>query len=955
MKPTPSVPSGAPTAPTTFRDVFVALVSLGVAVPTLPLPAQPETSAPVVELSPFVVNSASDVGYLATESLAGSRLNTALRDIPAPISVFTEEFLRDIGANDLSAAAEFAVNAVPYSEIETGGITGNQMQNPNLNFNIRGLRATSTRNYFNWGLNSDNYNAERLDVSRGPNSILFGISPAGGIVNTSTKQAVFREINRVGFQVNDPSGYRLTLDTNRQLVRDKLALRLNLLKSEEGTWRSTEQNDSERVHLAATYQPFRRTTVRAEAERGIVDRVQHSPWGAFDGITGWFDAGQVLIPTARGARPADSSTASVSNTIRLVATHDGAAAPTIADWRLMSRSDKGPGIPGVASLFDFSRIPRDATPRGTGQKTDFSYHTQSIYVEQTVNRDLAFELAYNRQKQETLYSQVTDWNVPVYVDVNQQLPNGQTNPRVGQFYIEDAFFYEPSVRDAETARLTGSYQLDFAKIAGDGLVSHFGRHRLAGLYQNERIRNLTQRFREVNTTPLTGTGSNTSLTNAVNFIYRRTYLDFDDSSGARGAFDPRSIPLASQALVASTGASGTVTPGYNHERVTGTERKIDTRLVALQSTFLDGRLATTFGYRRDGLETRQPVVNFNTTGTVLNYDWSAPYERQASGTTRTAGGVFHATKHISLTYSQSSNFNISSGRSDPFGTLLPNEEGESKDYGLRFRFFDDRVQASIIRYESAARNRATFTGSTGSVRTVANNIWDVVDPTRRIPTTLAIGTIEDAESDGTELEIIANPTPRWRVMFNASKSDVRVANVGSTDQAYIDAFSPLWLATPNLPVAGSTQYATVAEAIAFIQDSLDNLNGSINGSTQKGHEPYKVRFFTNYTFASDSVLKGFSAGGGVRYQSSAATGFARDSSGGLVEYKSASFHVVDLRVGYSTRIMGDRHKLSLNLNVRNVLDEDDYRIISSRADGTPLRGIFQTPPRSYQLTANLEF
>ena len=55
----------------------------------------------VVELSPFTVNSAADKGYRAENTLAGSRLNTSLRDTPASISVFTREFLDDIGLNEI--------------------------------------------------------------------------------------------------------------------------------------------------------------------------------------------------------------------------------------------------------------------------------------------------------------------------------------------------------------------------------------------------------------------------------------------------------------------------------------------------------------------------------------------------------------------------------------------------------------------------------------------------------------------------------------------------------------------------------------------------------------------------------------------------------------------------------------------------------------------------------------
>src|SRR3954469_10929805 len=74
--------------------------------------AQTTTTTPAadeekrVELSPFEVRTDKDTGYTATSTLAGSRLNTSLRDPPAAISVFTKEFLDDIGAINVTEALE---------------------------------------------------------------------------------------------------------------------------------------------------------------------------------------------------------------------------------------------------------------------------------------------------------------------------------------------------------------------------------------------------------------------------------------------------------------------------------------------------------------------------------------------------------------------------------------------------------------------------------------------------------------------------------------------------------------------------------------------------------------------------------------------------------------------------------------------------------------------------------
>ena len=60
------------------------------------VPAEPEEKEEqVVELSPFEVTSDQDRGYAATSSLAGSRINTQLRDVGSAITVVTAEFMKD--------------------------------------------------------------------------------------------------------------------------------------------------------------------------------------------------------------------------------------------------------------------------------------------------------------------------------------------------------------------------------------------------------------------------------------------------------------------------------------------------------------------------------------------------------------------------------------------------------------------------------------------------------------------------------------------------------------------------------------------------------------------------------------------------------------------------------------------------------------------------------------------
>ena len=107
-------------------------------------PASPATKEEVIELSPFVVATQTDTGYAATNTLEGSRLNTALRDTPAAISIFTKDLLDDLGATTMEEILRYDLSAeVSFGDGEAGG-TGNQASNfaEGFSFRARGLGAS---------------------------------------------------------------------------------------------------------------------------------------------------------------------------------------------------------------------------------------------------------------------------------------------------------------------------------------------------------------------------------------------------------------------------------------------------------------------------------------------------------------------------------------------------------------------------------------------------------------------------------------------------------------------------------------------------------------------------------------------------------------------------------------------------------------------------------------------
>jgi outer membrane receptor for monomeric catechols len=249
--------------------------------------AQPAAQAPeeedVLVLSPFEVSAEEDTGYASATTLAGNRLNTELRDIGNAVTVINSQFLQDIAATNNNTLLQYTVGT------EVGNIGGNfagtgdsafldesgRFTNPNQNTRVRGLaEADNTRDYFLSDIPWDGFNVDRVDLQRGPNSILFGQGSPAGIINVGLKQASYRNANEVAFQVDQWGSTRLSADFNRVLKKDELAVRIMALHENEKFQQDPAFEDDDRVMGAVRWEP---KFLRKGSARTIVTSAATAP------------------------------------------------------------------------------------------------------------------------------------------------------------------------------------------------------------------------------------------------------------------------------------------------------------------------------------------------------------------------------------------------------------------------------------------------------------------------------------------------------------------------------------------------------------------------------------------------------------------------------------------------------------------------------------------------------
>lgn len=181
---------------------------------------QQEESA--VVMNPFQVTTSGDIGYKAASSVSATRIDTPIANLPFAISAITPEFMKDTNAVSL-------YDAVRYSAGVSSGARG--FNSGSDAFNIRGFTQAPQRDGFLESDRGNTYvdtvNLERVEIVKGPASLLYGQIAPGGTANYITKRPVTRSFAIVSLAGGSYDYLRSTADINQPLVSDKLLFRIN--------------------------------------------------------------------------------------------------------------------------------------------------------------------------------------------------------------------------------------------------------------------------------------------------------------------------------------------------------------------------------------------------------------------------------------------------------------------------------------------------------------------------------------------------------------------------------------------------------------------------------------------------------------------------------------------------------------------------------------------------------
>jgi outer membrane receptor protein involved in Fe transport len=1050
--------------------------------------AETEPDDEIYELSPFEVSTTSDVGYLASSTLSGSRIKTELRDVAASVTVLTDEFLDDVAADDIASALAFSVGAENDATRDTNntnslgqGYVGSDFGDPSTrsgSVRVRGLgRATNAADYIQIISSPDRYNIQRAEFLRGANSILFGLAEPAGLVNYSSKKALtYKDMGELQFKVDNFGSVRGVVDYNKVIKDDVLALRVAALNNKQQYKVKTAQHYDRRYYLTGTYRPFKKTTIRAYVEdinkngrrpnyRLPQDNVSdwlelHNtyydvlspeelaaafywdpsiPGGGSQGVNGIPNNAKVTI---------DGETIDLGRPRRLLDGNNKSTALFYdnSDWTnplyggstlTGTRNEKGADVgSGIRQFFVRSASPREntsgfvdpqvtnhkifpydeyelSTISGTYQKEDASRY--NLTIQQEVTPDFHLYAAFQKEENttENLFSPIAQTQ-GIAIDINTKLPDGRDNPNFLR-----PFFYGRSLggwtnQEAENFLFQANYDLDMKKV--HERLGWMGFHRITALYNSTKLDKIGYRYGnhvdntidgvlEANQnspsrhvyqfwyigdpvqpgdTELRLTGLPSTTVAHVDQSYPLTYFNNTSRSWEQS---PEDISISRQLI--RNARNHTLQENYGYG-------------VSIQSYFWNNRIVTLFGIRSDSVEsyvydliTQDPPYLGTSRDDYITEDIEANFEDSAETSTQSI--VFHVTDWFRVFANRSENFAATNPRNDNLFRPIPPQNGQTEEYGFGLQLFEDRVHVRATFYESS-QNDATASGvtSTAALRVAAfedalyNALlsadrldeWWTYDSNgitnEQYDAPLNVASTRDSVSKGWEVEVVANPTRNWRLSFNLSKVENASSNIGQELRDFIDAradfYKPFY--DEGLRQDGTNNDTPNNEfnPSRLIKDRFRdtvarNYIGGVSGEGRPniGISDYTAGLVSTYSFR-DGILKGFSIGGSLRWESGKIIGSQQKdviyNIGGLENEPGKvgdpdNSHYGDanwtggMHIAYKRKLMEGKVDWKVQLNVQNMTSEGGLRVIRLNPDKSPVYGVSR--PLTFVLTNTFKF
>jgi hypothetical protein len=238
---------------------------------------------------------------------------------------------------------------------------------------------------------------------------------------------------------------------------------------------------------------------------------------------------------------------------------------------------------------------------------------------------------------------------------------------------------------------------------------------------------------------------------------------------------------------------------------------------------------------------------------------------------------------------------------------------------------------------------------------------------RNAPLMQGFAVTSDSQSKGYEYEFTANPTPNWRVAFNAAQTTAVRTNVGGPVlDALVNYMDTLMAGPAGDLVRFNSDYSAGNE---LRQDWLGwrgkyTLLKLGEGAAAPELRKWRYNVMTDYQFTGgflNGSLKGVGVGAAYRWQDKVVIGYpVIPGANGLASfdlsqpYYGPSEDALDLWLSYERKITS-KIDWRIQLNVYNVGKKDRLIPISVQPDGHTWASVRIAPVQEWALTNTLSF
>jgi len=205
-------------------------------------------------------------GYVAQQSATGTKTDTPIIENPQSVSVVGRPQIEQQGSQTVADSLRYTAGVLAgsrpgnrFDDVFIRGFGGFGFTAGYVQF-LDGLKMQRGVSYA--VPNIDAYGLERVEVIKGPASVLYGQSNPGGLVNMVSKRPTERPFGEVQFQAGNYSRMQAAFDIGGPLDKDgRLLYRLTGLGLDSST--AVDFTDQQRVFIAPalTWRPTEDTTI----------------------------------------------------------------------------------------------------------------------------------------------------------------------------------------------------------------------------------------------------------------------------------------------------------------------------------------------------------------------------------------------------------------------------------------------------------------------------------------------------------------------------------------------------------------------------------------------------------------------------------------------------------------------------------------------------------------------